>query len=155
MQTRLGQPFWDPAVPQSPFAAALPEPLRVQALGVQPTQAIVYEDFRMCSGHWINVYRTDYSSVVDTKRRSISISRPESSAAYARPDSVQPTLAIEQTGPVPLAHQEAIDRFNVSAFFVTSGVIFVLNVSLAYREGSRGRCRTVACAVAGRTTTHS
>lgn len=45
LQTRIGQPFWDPSIPQSHFAGALPDPLRIKPLGVQGNQAVVYEDF--------------------------------------------------------------------------------------------------------------
>lgn len=45
LQQRPGQAFWDPSVPHIPFANSLPDPLRLKPSGVQPQQAVVYEDF--------------------------------------------------------------------------------------------------------------
>jgi len=44
-EIRAGQPFWDPAAPPSTFTSVLPDALRIKPSGVQPHQALVYEDF--------------------------------------------------------------------------------------------------------------
>ncbi|KAI0085426.1 Not1-domain-containing protein [Irpex rosettiformis] len=95
-----GQPFWDPSVPHSPFSNALPDPLRIRPLGIQPVQAAVYEDFGP-----------------EQKPRVQVTSRPGSTVSYSRNDRFN---AMYNTSPGPdsiqgrgmIDHQDAVDQFN-------------------------------------------
>ncbi|THG98906.1 hypothetical protein EW026_g3357 [Hermanssonia centrifuga] len=95
-EQRTGQPFWDPAVPQDHFAAALPDPLRIKPMGVQAIQAAVYEDF-------------------ESKHGAGVVSRPGSAVAYSRNEQMvmyNQSPALEHGIPgQPIPHQEAMDRF--------------------------------------------
>ncbi|CAL1703968.1 unnamed protein product [Somion occarium] len=101
-ETRPGQPFWDPSVTHSPFANSLPDPLRLKPSGVQPQQAVVYEDFGL-----------------DIKRRMVA-SRPGSTVSYGRNEHLPSSIYASSPGPEQalagsqafLTHQEAMDRFN-------------------------------------------
>jgi CCR4-NOT transcription complex subunit 1 len=118
IQQYPGQPFWDPNVPHAPFANALPDPLRIRPLGVQPLQAAVYEDFgRLLIPHMI-VILVDSSTGPEHKARAQLTSRPGSTASYSRGDAFS---AMYNPSPGPdnvqargmLDHQEAVDQFNV------------------------------------------
>ncbi|KAJ3553574.1 hypothetical protein NM688_g3537 [Phlebia brevispora] len=111
-ETRLGQPFWDPAIPQSHFAGALPDPLRIKPMGVQANQAAVYEDF-------------------DAKRRAGYMSRPGSTVSYTRNDSLYPSGVLDQNSPVMLTHQDVMDRFNMLVKDMESVIIQLPVQSLA------------------------
>lgn len=104
-------------MPHSPFANALPDPLRIRPLGVQPVQAAVYEDFGERS-HPLTRTKVNASVGPEHKARTQIVSRPGSTVSYSRnenfnamysaspgPDSMQ--------GRAMLDHQEAIDQFNV------------------------------------------
>ncbi|KAF9052783.1 Not1-domain-containing protein [Panaeolus papilionaceus] len=87
--------FWDPHVPRSDFSSTLPDPLIVKLNGVQPHQAMVYEDFGMA----------------DTKRRVDS--RPGSVASFGTVGHYATSPALDHTlnHPVLITHAEALERF--------------------------------------------
>ena len=91
-------------MPPSPFANALPDPLRIRPQGVQPGQAAVYEDFGKPQDGL-------------SKGRLSIASRPGSTVSYARTDYVgmyNPSPAPDRgQSRVVLEHQDAVDRFNV------------------------------------------
>ncbi len=115
-QQRTGQPFWDPAVPQDHFAAALPDPLRIKPMGVQAIQAAVYEDFGKSEyiRHFAFVNRTLH---IESKHGAGVVSRPGSAVAYSRNEQMvmyNQSPALEHGIPgQPIPHQEAMDRFTV------------------------------------------
>ena len=45
IELRTGQAFWDPAAPSANFSVVLPDPLHTKAIGLQPHQFAVYEEF--------------------------------------------------------------------------------------------------------------
>ncbi|PFH49091.1 hypothetical protein AMATHDRAFT_81473 [Amanita thiersii Skay4041] len=96
-ELRNNQPFWDPSVIQSNFAATLPDPLRVRPNGLQQHQLGIYEDFAL-----------------DPKRRTTS--RISSAMSFTNP-----TIYSQSPGPEHNQmqqyqnHQEAMERFTVLA----------------------------------------
>ncbi|KAL1947536.1 hypothetical protein VTO73DRAFT_13260 [Trametes versicolor] len=98
-EQRPGQAFWDNASLQSPIVTSLPDPLRIKASGVQPSQMRVYEEFK------------DY-----TEPKRGFTSRPNSTASYTRNDQIaslySPSPMPEQPSQNLLRPQEAMERFN-------------------------------------------
>ncbi|KAL6309158.1 Not1-domain-containing protein [Sparassis latifolia] len=116
-EQRPGQPFWDRSIPQTSFVGTLPEPLRIRPSGVQPVQAVVYEDFGNLDG-LISQSVVQESSLLDVRRRGF-ISRPSSTVSFPPNDHMgssvyasSPVLDQHAPGQAFLRHQEAMDRFN-------------------------------------------
>ncbi|CAA7270173.1 unnamed protein product [Cyclocybe aegerita] len=110
-ELRNAQAFWDPSIPPSNFSATLPDPLRIKSTGVQPHQAIVYEDF-------------------DSKQQPAS--RPSSAVPFtsAVPYSQSPALDHALSHSIQ-NHQEAMERFVVLTRDLEAVMIQYPNQALA------------------------
>lgn len=127
---RPGQAFWDNASLQSPIVTSLPDPLRIKASGVQPSQMRVYEEFKDYSASCLLARRLSAYRVLLAEPKRGFTSRPNSTASYSRNDQIaslySPSPMPEQPSQNLLRPQEAMERFNVGSLLFASVYAFKL-----------------------------
>jgi CCR4-NOT transcription complex subunit 1 len=113
---RGGHPFWDPAVMQTSWPAALPDPLRLKATGLQPHQLVLYDDFGTTAEEYAARQALMAHPGQDMQRRLVS--RPGSTVSY-RQDSAAGNYspAPDQQGfPIHPSNEDIVQRFMVCCF---------------------------------------
>jgi len=118
-EIRAGQPFWDPAAPPSTFTSVLPDALRIKPSGVQPHQALVYEDFSESPFQCITfVYQRATDALAYPPRTdSRASSTPFNPAGlYAHSPSLDQIVSLR-------SHQEVMERFTVCSL-ITLAMFF-------------------------------